>query len=470
MPDSVFKTHLQNEEVKAFITLPIYTKDTLWGSLGFSDCSEEHVWSSVECDLLKLFTISISESIERKQAEDELSSVYQEIMKDLETARSVQSYMLPPWLLIDENILLSANYTPWTTIGGDLFDCVRLSDTQYIIYIADISGHGIQAALTMTAVKSIINLSIRSEQHPGSPAKMLTLLNAIFSKRLFKDNFMTMCYCLLDFDTMCLTSLNAGHPPIFLHNLKTKATKTLDGAGSIPLGWIDDFVYQDKDTLCTPFTKEDVICLITDGVFDCFNESGEELGQDQLMTLLKEDVHLDNCIMLPHVCYDLIDSKGYTKRNDDYSFIALQAIPTEEQGRHFYKEIPSQLTQVDVVAAEAEAFILNNGGSDMQALKTRLVTSEYLSNIVEHGLPKDDAEKIAVEIHFDTIIKIIILDSAIAWDPPEKELQLAEFFDVLNDESNNRGRGLQIIYAMTSLFTRKRVHQINQTTFIVAED
>ena len=470
MKASFFKNHLQDEGIKAYITLPIFTKNKFWGFLGFSDCSEEHIWSTVECDLLQLFAISISESIERKQAEDELNSVYQEIMKDLETAQSVQSYMLPPWLLIDDRILFSANYTPWATIGGDLFDCVRLSNTQYILYIADISGHGIQAALTMTAVKSIINLIIRSEQNPESPAKILTQLNATLSKRLFKDNFMTMCYCFLDFETMSLTSLNAGHPPLFLHNLQTKSTKVLDSVGSIPLGWIEDHVYQDTDTIYTPFTYDDVICLITDGVFECFDANNEELGQDKLVTLLEEDVHLDNCIMLPHICYDLINNKGYSKRNDDYSFISLQAIAPEEKSKHFYREIMSQLEQVDAVAAEAEAFIIENGGSDMQGLRTRLVSSEFLSNIVEHGLPKNDSEKIALEIQFDSTIKVVIRDSAIAWDPPEKEPMMADFFDILNDESNDRGRGLQIIYAMTSFFARRRVHEINETNFIIAED
>ncbi|MBI9093396.1 MAG: SpoIIE family protein phosphatase [Sphaerochaeta sp.] len=470
MQECVFKTHLQNEGIKAFITLPIFTKKTFWGFLGFSDCSEEHIWSTVECDLLQLFAISISESIERKQAEDELSSIYQEIMNDLEIAQSVQSYMLPPWLLIDDRILFSANYTPWATIGGDLFDCVRLSDTQYILYIADISGHGIQAALTMTAVKSIINLIIRSDQNAESPAKILTQLNATLSKRLFKDNYMTMCYCLLDFETMSLTSLNAGHPPFFLHNLKTKSTRILDFAGSIPLGWIEDYVYQEKDTISVPFTKDDVICLITDGVFECFNDRHEELGQDQFLALLHQDVQLDTCIMLPHVCYDLINSKGYTKRNDDYSFIAMQAIPEEENSKHFYREIASQLAQVDTVAAEAEAFIIAHGGSDMQGLRTRLVTSEFLSNIVEHGLPKNDAEKIALEIQFGSNIKVVIRDSAVAWDPPEKEPVVSDFFDLLNEEANDRGRGLQIIYAMTSSFARQRIHEINETTFIITED
>ena len=470
MIESAYKTHLQDKGIKAFIALPIFIQNRFWGFLVISDCKKEHVWSTVECDLLQLFTISIAESIERKQAAEELSSVYQEIMDDLAIAQTIQNYMLPPWLLIDERIILSANYTPWATLGGDLFDCVKLNNTQYILYVADISGHGIQAALTMTAVKSVINLFIRDEQNPESPTKILTQLNSTLSKRLFNDNYMTMCYCFVDFETMTITSYNAGHPPLFLYNLKNSSTKMIDSAGSIPLGWIEDYVYKKENTIHTPFTTDDVICLMTDGVFECFNNKDEELGQENLLTLLEEDVRLDNGIMLPHICYDLINAKGYTKRNDDFSFIALQAIPIKENAKHFFKEIFAKLSQVDAVAAEVEQWIIGCGGSEMTGFKTRLVTGEFLNNIVEHGLPTNDSEKVALEVQFGKEVKVVIRDSAIEWNPPEKESMMTEFFDELNDEANDRGRGLQIIYAMTSSFTRQRVHGINETILIIAED
>ncbi len=468
--ESPFRMHLEGKKIKAFIAFPIFIKNNFWGFLVLSDCKEEHVWSTVECDLLQLFSISIAESIERKQAAEELSNVYQEIMDDLAIAQTIQNYMLPPWLLIDDYIILSANYTPWATLGGDLFDCVKISNTQYILYVADISGHGIQAALTMTAVKSVINLFIRDEQNPESPTKILTQLNSTLSKRLFNDNYMTMCYCFVDFETMTITSYNAGHPPLFLYNIKNNTTKMIDSAGSIPLGWIEDYVYKEENTIYTHFTKNEVICLMTDGVFECFNENEEELGQEKLLKLLEQETHLDNGIMLPHICYDLINDKGYTKRNDDFSFIALQAIPTKKNSTLFFKEIFAKLSQVDIVAAEVEKWIIGCGGSEMTGFKTRLVTGEFLNNIVEHGLPTNDSEKVALEIQYGKEVKVVIRDSAIEWNPPEKDAMMTEFFDELNDGANDRGRGLQIIYAMTSSFTRQRVHGINETTLIIAED
>ena len=424
----------------------------------------------MECDLFRLYAISISDSIERKQAADELRKVYTGIMDDLKIAQSIQTYMLPPWLHIDDKILLSANYSPWTTIGGDLFDCVRISDTQYIVYVADISGHGVQAALTMTAVKSIINMFIHSEQLPDTPAQLLTRINATVSKRLFNDNYMTMNYCLVDFGDMTLKNFNAGHPPLLLYNLSTKEVRSLDSAGSIPIGWVEDFVYQEEDLIETSFRGDDVICLFTDGVFESFNEHGDSLGQEYLMQLLSESVDVNNCLMLPHLCYDLVDQKGYTVRNDDFSFIALQSIPSKETCTCFYQELHSQLSQVDEVGVEIQAFLADQGASEEMGFKTRLVATEFLNNIVEHGLPKHDAEKIALEIIYSETVTVIIRDGAVEWDPPEKEPMMEHFFDGLNENMDDRGRGLQIVYAMTSAFSRRRIHTINETIMTIADD
>ncbi|MFW5484701.1 MAG: SpoIIE family protein phosphatase [Spirochaetaceae bacterium JB067] len=470
MEKGPLRAHLEEKRIKAILVLPVFAKHRFWGFLVLSNCVTEYVWSSVECDLLKLYAISISDSIERKLAADELSTVYTGIMEDLKIAQSIQTYMLPSWLQVDDRILFSANYTPWSTIGGDLFDCVRISDTRYILYVADISGHGIQAALTMTAVKSIINMFIRSEQVPESPAEILTQINATLSKRLFNDNYMTMNYCLVDFETMTLKNFNAGHPPLFLYNLSTKKTKLLDSAGSIPIGWVEDFVYEEKDMIETHFSNDDAICLLTDGVFECFNDKGEELGQKKLLNLLTKSIDVDDCLMLPHLCYDVIDQNGYTNRNDDFSFIALQSVPSRNMCSCFYKEIYSQLAEVDQIGLDVESFITSQGGSDELGFKTRLVATEFLNNIVEHGLPKNDSEKIALEIRYGKQVTVIIRDSAVEWDPPEKEPQMDQFFDELNENSDDRGRGLQIIYAMTSFFSRRRIHKINETILTLDSD
>ncbi len=232
---------------------------------------------------------------------------------------------------------------------------------------------------------------------------------------------------------------------------------------------MEDFVYNEADSIETSFCEDEVICLLTDGVFESFNERGDALGQENLNTLLRESVEVNSCLMLPHLLYDLIGQKGYTVRNDDFSFIALQRIPSSTRCLRYYRELNSMLSQVDEVGEELQSFLAGLGASDELGFKTRLVATEFLNNIVEHGLPKHDSEKIALEVLYAEQVTVIIRDGAVEWEPPEKEPLMEQFFDGLNDNLDDRGRGLQIVYAMTDSFSRRRIHTINETVMTIAE-
>jgi len=366
LPECYTKKVLASQSIQSILVLPIFAKGLLWGFVGFDDCTSERLWSDTERDLLELFAISISEAIERKQAEDELKAVYREIMDDLDIAQTIQKSILPPWFHMYGDVMVASNYYPWSKIGGDLFDCIMLPDNRYVIYIADISGHGIQAALTMTAVKAIFSMVIRAEENDPSPQTVVTRLNHVLSTRLFQDNYMTICYCLVDLNTMTVTSLSAGHPPMIIYDMKTGSTRLLDKKGDIPLGWIADYEYQESNIETTTFSADEAICLVTDGVFECFNKDQEAVGLEGLCSVLAEDIHLDDCIMLPHTCYQALEKRGYTNRNDDYSFISMQLNPPKKS-KVLYLEVLSQLEHVDKASAACEDFVLQSGGTELQA-------------------------------------------------------------------------------------------------------
>ncbi len=473
LPQCVTKDLLSEQNILSILVLPIFSKNVLWGFVGFDDCTTERVWSDIERDLLDLFAISISEAIERKQAEDEIKALYRDIMDDLEIAQTIQKSILPPWFQIQGDLMFSANYQPWSKIGGDLFDCIPLSNNRYAIYVADISGHGIQAALTMTAVKAIFNMVIRSEQENPDPAVVVTILNGLLSKRLFIDNYMTMSYCLLDLENMTLTSLNAGHPPLLILNMSTGRSRLLDQKGDIPLGWIVDHVYDASSIQTESISHDDTICMLTDGVFECFNKTNEVFGLDKLQQTLKEHCRLQNCIMLPHLCYQLIDEAGYSNRSDDFTLIAFQVLEPKEKTNIFHLEVPSQLHKVDEATLAGETFILQAGGTEMQAIKCRLIANEFLNNIVSHGLGENSTEIISMEIAYKAYNEDVVLtfrDNAGAWELPAKESKMVDFFDDLNNDSTTHGRGMQIIHSFSKSSKRTRNHKINETSFIILDD
>ncbi|WP_320129938.1 SpoIIE family protein phosphatase [uncultured Sphaerochaeta sp.] len=466
----ITRTLLEKEQIKSILILPLFVKNSFFGFLSISDCINERIWSDVEMDMYNLFAISISEALERHQAETELQLLYKDIMDDLDTAQSIQNYILPPWFKLHENLLFSSNYQPWTKIGGDLFDCIKLKDNRYVIYIADISGHGVQAALTMTAVKSIFNMVIRSDQDSNSPSAVVTQLNGILSKRLFNDNYMTMCYCLVDLNEMTLTSLNAGHPPLMVINQKTSLITLLDEKGDIPLGWMADHVYDESSVQVLPFSYDDTVCLLTDGVFECFNAKNEQLGFSRFKEILKQENHGSNCIMVPHDCYRTIDEEGFTTKNDDFTFVSFQALPQFENPKRFYYELLSNLHAVDEASAACESFVLQTGGSDLQAFKCRLIASEFLSNIVQHGLEGKSNEVICLEVEYGQDISLTFRDNADEWPLPPQEDSMDTFFDLLNNDSNTHGRGMQIIHSYTKEAIRRRSHTINETRFVLKDE
>lgn len=466
--DTFTREMLMEQEIQSILVLPIYVRDIFRGFIGYVDCRKERIWSKIEQDLLTVFVTSVAETIERKEAEEENKLLYDNLMEDLETAQKIQTYILPPWFKKQAPLMISSNYLPWDKIGGDLFDCIQISEKKFVVYIGDISGHGIQAALIMTAVKSMIHMIVTGEKNNPDPASIVTKINKALSNGLFYDNYMTMCYCLIDLETMTISSLNAGHPPVMMIN--NGSVRLLDATGDIPLGWVEDYTYSDSLVQTVPFSQEDILCLYTDGVFDCTNSSDEMLGIEQFNQLIIPDIAKENYIMLPHLCYQTLADKGYTKLSDDFTFIALQLNPGWLNTHNVFSyDAKSQLPLVEPTADACEKFLLSQGFSEGKAMQVKLIVFEFFTNIVTHGLDGKTNELILIEIDCSakSEISITFRDRAKAWELPPKDPSFENFFDALNLEAATSGRGIQMIYATTRDHSRIRYHRVNETTFFL---
>jgi phosphoserine phosphatase RsbU/P len=468
LEDTPTQQLLVEQNIQSLLVLPIYIRDIFWGFIGFDDCHKERKWSQSEQDLLKIFTTSVAETIERKEAEKESKQLYDNLMEDLEMAQKIQTYILPPWFKKQDPLLISSNYLPWDKIGGDLYDFIQISEQKFAVYVGDISGHGVQAALIMTAVKSVIHMIVSGETKNPDPAIILTKINKSLSNGLFYDNYMTMCYCLIDLEAMTISSLNAGHPPVMLINDGT--VKLLDATGDIPLGWIEDYTYSGTLVQTVPFSQEDILCLYTDGVFDCANNNDEFLGIGQFNQLMIQELAKNKCIMLPHICYQTLADKGYTKLSDDFTFIALQLNPSLYNSHNiFCYDAKSQIPLIEPAAEACEQFILNQGFSEIKAMQVKLIVFEFFTNIIKHGLDGVTNELVLIEVNCTTKsdISITFRDRAKAWELPPKESSFENFFDALNLEAATSGRGIQMIYAITRDHSRIRYHRVNETTFFL---
>ncbi len=470
MEEGEIRELLESQSIRSLILLPIYRKKLFWGFIGFDDCSNDRQWAFLEQGLLEVLAVSISEAIERKDQEMKIRSLYDDILEDLDTAQSIQNYLLPPWSTRKNTIVSSSNYLPSEKIGGDLFDCFQLSENQYIFYVADISGHGVQAALIMTAVKSIIKMILTEEEGKSNLGRVMTKLNAILCQSLLQENYMTILMCYLDLESDTLSYLNAGHPPLLILNREAGTMRALDAGGAIPVGWIGDHVYRDDQVETVPVLPADRFCLYTDGVYECADASGELLGFDRFLSFVSEELIEYAPIMIPHVCFDRIRDMGYHDRGDDFTFIVFHTpFGKEAFPDTWCFHMESDLQYIDQAVEESDRFMEAHQADEVLRMHVRLVMTEFLANIITHGFDEPSAEIIVIEIDYGEEVVLTFRDRAMEWDMPPKAESQEHFFDMLNDEQSDCGRGMQLIYAVSESHSRVRYDRVNETRIILKQ-
>ncbi len=428
---------------------------------------KESSFTEEEILLIASLGTQFSSIAAKKETEEKIQSLYNDIMEDLDTAQSIQNYILPRWFKAEGNVIFSANYRPWAQIGGDLFDCLKISENRYVAYVADISGHGVQAALIMMGVKSVLGMILSTARPDCTPAEIVTRLNKTLSDGLFKDSYMTLCLCVVDVESMSIQALNAGHPPMAIINRKQNTIRILDRLGDIPLGWDSDHEYSPSLVMEEPLSNDDMLVLYTDGVFESTNDAGETLELGRFLDLLHTDSNETEVAMMPQECHAMVDRNGFIHRQDDFTCIAMQVREPSEYSTVL--ELPASLTMVDKTAQECADFILKLGKkSEMDAWRCRIIASEFMNNIIVHGLETSLDEIIALEVSVGEEIILTIRDRAAAWDLPPHPESSEQFFDLLNEDEEASGRGMQIIYSLTKDQKRRRIHNVNETTFILA--
>ncbi len=210
--------------------------------------------------------------------EKKLHSIEQEI----EIARRIQQSNLPGNFCSPSGLDIAARYIPMTTVAGDFYD-IQIKEKNYVgILIADVSGHGVGAAL----IGSMLKIAFTSQtKNITNPVRMLTEINRILQKKI-EDSFVTACFVLIDIINSRIIYTNAGHPPPFFWKVVKKEFCKLSIGGTI-LGPFENPVYK-SETL--DIKKGDRLILYTDGFIETKNRTGELFGEEQLEEFFKAHI------------------------------------------------------------------------------------------------------------------------------------------------------------------------------------
>ena len=233
----------------------------------------------------------------RKIAEEKLAKYTEELKvrneemeDDLNMAREVQQAFLPqqfptfPRKAAPEESALRfySRYLPTTTLAGDFFHVIQISDTQAGVFICDVMGHGVRAALVTAIQRALVEELVELAPRPGDflTAMNTSLLSIL--RRTRSPMFVSAFYFVADVATGELRYANAGHPrPLHLRRA-AGCVDPLDGGGKRPgpaLGVFDHTAYVTHSTRIAP---RDLVLLFTDGLYEVESPRGEFYDQARL--------------------------------------------------------------------------------------------------------------------------------------------------------------------------------------------
>ena len=201
------------------------------------------------------------------------------IQSEMEIARRIQAGLLPSRDLKVSQLQIATKYVPLSSVAGDFYDFLIDGNCTGVL-VADVTGHGVPAALTASMVK----VAIRAQaEHAANPSKVLSGLNGILHGNL-QGQFVTAAYVHFDPQAGRLAYSGAGHPPILVWRGSKREVEILESNGL----FLGPFPAVEYPTLETNIDHGDRCLLYTDGVIEAENPSGEDFGQRQLATFLAE--------------------------------------------------------------------------------------------------------------------------------------------------------------------------------------
>src|SRR5579863_9068219 len=214
-----------------------------------------------------------------REAHAQIAQQLVEINAELEMARQIQLSILPRDTPKLDGLEIVARYIPMTSVAGDFYDFIIVDEKHVGILIADVSGHGLPAAL----IASMLQVALTAQSaHASEPGKVLSGLNQALCGK-FQQNFVTAAYIFMDLEKNVMSYAGAGHPPLLLWRKSSGiASEVLENG--LVLGQFPEATY---DVVQVALEPGDRGVIYTDGILETKNPSDEEFGTGRFMRLME---------------------------------------------------------------------------------------------------------------------------------------------------------------------------------------
>lgn len=253
----------------------------------------------------------------------ELMSRNRELEQSMEMARRLQDALLPQKYPRVSNIGFSHMYSPAEAVGGDVFHIAGLDEDRAGIFLVDVSGHGIRAALITSIVKAVIDYIDFTDK---SPTDVLKDFNSRFRSvlgPLAPQIYATGVIMMFNGPERIVSLANAGHPcPLLINKDEMTADRImgLEDAGPA-LGFVPDPQYPSYER---ELDTGDIVLSFTDGIYEVTNDEGQMFGLERMQDLVSANTHLIPRDLIQKIVTETEDFMTAPRRPDDVCIVAVE--------------------------------------------------------------------------------------------------------------------------------------------------
>ncbi|TGM60124.1 trifunctional serine/threonine-protein kinase/ATP-binding protein/SpoIIE family protein phosphatase [Leptospira adleri] len=248
----------------------------------------------------------------------ELNNTINLIQKDLLYAQKIQDRILPKPEATLGGIYILTKYIPMNEVGGDIYDYAEISPGKIRIFLADATGHGVQAALVTMLIKSEYE-SLKYLDLP--PGEVISELNKeIIAKYSAIKSFFSCLIADVDTSEGTLSYSAAGHPDQFC--LTGSTVTRLSKSGPI-IGISDKVKYQSQ---FLEIAKGDKMFFFSDGIVEEFNAFEEEFGEERLLDSILKESSKSVPDLVKSIFGDLEAFLSGQKTQDDITFLSVEVL------------------------------------------------------------------------------------------------------------------------------------------------
>ncbi|KAA3619441.1 MAG: GAF domain-containing protein [Calditrichaeota bacterium] len=319
--DSRFAKKMDEEtgfKTRSILAVPLKVRNKIIGVAEVINPVRGREFTQDDLDLFSTFGRQVALAIENARLH-KTSLEKQKIEQQLDAARIIQESFMPQTAPTskDHRFEVAAKSIAATAIGGDFYDFAQFEEDTLGVFIGDVSGKGIPAALYMARLVSDFRFHTQLTREPEETIKAI---NNLLVERGRRGMFVTLQYTILNILTGLATIITGGHLPALCVRAATQKCEIINSEGGVPLGILPDAVFPSTEI---QLQHGDYLIFFTDGITEAKNLQDKQYSLERVVTFLeKKWTSADEIV--DALITSINDFASDARQHDDITLVVLK--------------------------------------------------------------------------------------------------------------------------------------------------